>query len=76
MRRRRDRRDESRNRPYRDAGRQHAMAAEAIGHPSAEELRPQVAPEESRQHEALRGGVVTDWWASGIIATEMLTRST
>src|SRR5580658_6443842 len=36
------------------------MAAESIGHPSADELRPQVAPEHGGQHESLRGGVVTE----------------
>src|SRR5208337_5329185 len=41
-------------------GRQHAMTAESVGHPSTDELRPQVAPEHSRQHETLRGGVVAE----------------
>src|SRR5271163_875095 len=35
------------------------MAAESIRHPSADELRPKVAPEHGGQHESLRGGVVT-----------------
>src|SRR5258708_12814042 len=36
------------------------MAAESVGHPSADELRPQVSPEHRRQHEPLRTGVVAE----------------
>src|SRR5258707_5220866 len=36
------------------------MPAESVGHPSADQLRPQVSPEHRRQHQSLRTGVVAE----------------
>src|SRR6266851_3357047 len=45
-------------RPYRHTGSEHSFTTEAIRQPSAEHLRPDIAPEEGGEDEAGRRGVV------------------